>query len=105
MTMTRIPKITVQEAWRPASDISSLPLRVGPTNLMAKDPAVQTVVDDVLNKFKYSFSAAAANVPMSKPSAVDVMFREFIVQRPPDVRAKHAAKATALLNAPSGVRQ
>jgi hypothetical protein len=98
MPSTKIP------TQRPAGDISTLPLRIREVTL-PDEPAIRALVEDISNSFKYSFAAAAADIPISNPSPVDLVLREFINSRPRDVRSKHAEKATALLRSPRRFRE
>jgi hypothetical protein len=91
-------KFKVDPAWRPVTP-GTMPVGVGVDQLAAEDPAVQAVVDSTLKKFKYALAAAAVDAPVSSPSEVDLMFREFIAQRRPEARARYAEKANAHFNA------
>jgi hypothetical protein len=95
---------TLKPPRRPMVDLTTLPLRIGAESLPA-DPAIRAVAHDVLNRLKYAFAIAAADLPVTAPGPVDLLFREFLSSRAEPVRARQRARATTLLQAPPASRE
>jgi hypothetical protein len=86
---------------------SPLPVKVSPDALvrvgaaLTNQPAVRAIVDDVINKLRYSFAAAAAEDAPSAPGRADRVFAEFLASRTPADRAGYKARAGQMLGSPS----
>jgi hypothetical protein len=99
-----MPETKLAQIPRSAADLSRLPVQIGAASLPS-NRTIQALAQDVLNSFKYAFTVAAAEAPISQPGPVDKMFREFLDSRSQGVRSTHKAKASALIHAPSALRE
>ena len=90
--------------------ISPLSVKLSPVGLVSVDPplpnepAVRAIVDDVVNKVRYAFAAAAAEDAPSGPGRANRVFAEFLASRTPAARAGYKARTSQLLSAPQSTR-
>jgi hypothetical protein len=70
-------------------DLVTLPLRI--EREPAGRPGDSRAAHDVLNRLKYAFAIAAADLPVTAPGPVDLLFREFLSSRAEPVRARQRA--------------
>ncbi len=68
------------------------------------EPAVRALVDDVVNKLRYAFAAAAAEDTPGASGRADQVFTEFLASRTPAARAAYKARTRQLLSAPPSTR-
>jgi hypothetical protein len=95
---------TLPRPSRTVADLSRLSVRMG-ADVLPSNRAIQALAHDVLDSLKYSFTIAAADVPVSTPSPVHVMFRDFVLSRSPDAQLAHRTRATAFIQAAPATRQ
>jgi hypothetical protein len=82
---------------------SELPVSV--TDQAPRDPELRKLADDVLGALRYSFTAAAAGLPVERAGTADQAFREYVATRRPARRAEFARRARTLLDAAPSTRR
>lgn len=78
------------------------PVMVAPP--LPSDPILHTIVNDVIDQFRYSYARVAVEEQPTAAGRVDVMFRNLLNTRSASLRGNVREQAHALLNAPLPLR-
>jgi hypothetical protein len=66
------------------------------------DPTVRALAEDFADGLKYAFAAAAADVKVVQPGAIDGLMRTYLASRSEPVRTAYRTRAQAMLGSAAG---